>query len=212
MADNETTILISFGALMVSVFSLGWNFYRDVVLKARVRVTIDVSNIHHADSVQGPFISINVTNLGPGVIICESIRLERRSCLGFLGWRVSRLLHLRYEHAHVMHDYTNPYSSSLPKKLDMGEKLSLLLPFKEDASLSVDPTHVGILDSFGRLHWATRSSLSRAKAQFFQEFPRKANQACGEGQTHTFRKRVTDPFNPQWAVNGGRSLPYSSGS
>lgn len=177
MADNETTILISFGALVVSAFSLGWNFYRDVVLKARVRVTIGIDNIYHGDSVQGPFISISVINLGPGTIICESIRLERRSCVGFLGWRISRFLHLRYEHAHVMYDYTNPYSSTLPKKLDVGERLSLLLNFKEDAFLSEDPTHVGILDSFGRLHWASRSSLAIAKTRYFKEFPRKRNRA-----------------------------------
>ena len=38
-------LCISLAALLVSMFSLGWNFYRDVILKPRLKVTIKISKI-----------------------------------------------------------------------------------------------------------------------------------------------------------------------
>lgn len=72
-----------------------------------------------------------------------------------------------------MSPYDNPYSTELPKKIEVGEKITLLLPMVKDALLSVDPTHVGIFDSFGRAHWASRKSLKRVKKEYFEEFPKR---------------------------------------
>jgi hypothetical protein len=173
MAEDKTPILISVGALVVSVFALGWNFYRDVILKARLKVTISIGNIHHVNKIHGPYITIHVTNLGPGPIICESVHMAKKSCLGFLCSCISKVTCIQNRYAHVMHDYMNPYSANLPKTLQVGEKITLLFPMDEDAFLAFNPTHVGVVDSFGRFHWATRSFLKRTKQEYFEKFKKK---------------------------------------
>lgn len=72
-----------------------------------------------------------------------------------------------------MRDYTNPYCSKLPKKLEVGEKIDLFFTKEKDSFLAVDPTHVGIIDSFGKQHWSTSESLKQAKKEFFKNFPKK---------------------------------------
>ena len=170
LPEDKTAILISIGALVVSAFAVGWNFYRDVILKARVKVAIKISNIHHGDTIHGPFISISVINFGPGSITCESIHMMKRSCLSFLCVAILKIPRLQNKYADIINDYTNPYSSNLPKKLQVGERLTLLLRKDENCLLAVNPTHVGVVDSFGRFHWATRSSLKKAKKDYFKEY------------------------------------------
>jgi hypothetical protein len=41
----QWALLISLMSAAIAGCSLGWNIYRDVVLKARVRVTVQVMNI-----------------------------------------------------------------------------------------------------------------------------------------------------------------------
>lgn len=175
MPEDKTIIIIiiSFGALSISVFSLGWNFYRDVILKARVKVTISISNVYHGDDIRGPFVSIDVTNFGPGPITCDSIGMMKQSRLSFLGRHILEVFRMQTRYAHIMYDYTNPYSSELPKKLLVGERLTLLLSMNQDCLLAFDPTHVGVHDSFGRYHYATRRSLKKAKKEFFEKFEKK---------------------------------------
>jgi len=45
MDTAQAAILISICSAIVAAFSLGWNVYRDVVLKAKVMVTFAVKNI-----------------------------------------------------------------------------------------------------------------------------------------------------------------------
>lgn len=173
MIEYRITILISICALLISVFSLGWNFYRDVILKARVKVTISISNIHQGDDIRGPFVSIGVTNFGPGPVTCDSIGMMKKSRLSFLGMHILKVFRMQTGYCHIMHDYTNPYSSELPKKLLVGERLTLLLSMNQDCLLAFDPTHVGVHDSFGRYHYATIRSLKKAKQEFFEKFEKK---------------------------------------
>lgn len=138
-----------------------------------MKVTVTIGNIHHGDNIYGQYITIHATNLGPGAIVCESIHMAKKSFFVFLHWRILKILRIQNKYAHVVHDYTNQYSDKLPKKLQVGEKIILLLPMDESSLLSFDPSHVGVIDSFGRFHWATRSSLNRAKQEYFEKFEKK---------------------------------------
>lgn len=155
--------VISILALMISGISIFWNVYRDIVLKAKLRIIVQISDIVQSDKKLGTFILIGGTNHGPGSIICESIWLQKKY---FWGWvtRKSRF-------AFLVHDYTNPLSNTLPKKLEVGENLTLLFPYKEGMFLATRPTHVGIKDSFGRLHWAKSKSLKEAIEKYLKIFP-----------------------------------------
>ncbi len=171
--ETNLIILISVFALLISAFSLGWNVYRDVILKPRLNATIRISYIFQGERKHGPFIDITATNLGPGPITCESVHMARKSKMIFLGKKILKLFKKDNKYAFIVHDYTNPYSSQLPKKLEVGEKLTLLFTEEKNSLLAVDPTHVGICDSFGRLHWCTKKSLKEAKKDFFKDFPKK---------------------------------------
>jgi hypothetical protein len=162
----EIALYISFAALLVSAVALGWNIYRDVVLKPRLKVHIQISNIYHGGKQHGPYIDISATNFGPGPIVCTSINIAKKSITRFLGIK-------RNKYAFVMSPYDNPYSTQMPKKIEVGEKITLLLPMAEGALLSVNPTHVGISDSFGRIHWSSKKSLKKTKKEYYEQSPTK---------------------------------------
>jgi hypothetical protein len=73
-----------------------------------------------------------------------------------------------------MWDYTNAYSSKLPVSLDIGEKATFLLKSNKDSFLSVNPTHVGVTDSFGRFHWVSPASLRATKSEYFAKYSENA--------------------------------------
>ena len=149
-------------ALVVSSFSIFWNIYRDILLKARLKVKVQVSEMIQPRSTQrNSFIDITATNHGPGAITCESIYARRRA---LFRW-------LRPRYLFIIPDYTNPLSTQLPKKLEVGEKITLFLPYKEKAVLARKPTHLGIRDSFGRVHWADSNSLEEAVKTYLNDFP-----------------------------------------
>jgi len=118
----DKAIVVSSISVAVSMFALGWNFYRDVVLKPRVKGSISISSIYHGGKVLGPYLTLTFVNLGPGKAHLESIHIARLSPLRHLGRRVAKLFGAGSRYAHIMWDYTNPYSSQLPVSLDVGEK------------------------------------------------------------------------------------------
>lgn len=148
-------------ALAVSGISIFWNIYRDILLKPRLKVRVQISGILQPGSPQKKsFIDITATNHGPGAITCESIIARRRALFRWLKPR----------YFFVLRDYTNPLSAQLPKKLEVGDKITLLLPYKEKMVLAHRPTHLGIRDSFGRVHWADRVSLKEAVDTYLKDF------------------------------------------
>ena len=161
------SLYISLAALVVSVFSLGWNFYRDVILKPSLKVRVSISNIASAAGVEGPFISVAGVNHGPGSVICNGVLGRIRPWWRFSGKEP--------KYIHVVEDYTNPLFDRFPKKLEVGDSVNLSFPYNEDAFLSENPRRVGIRDTFGRMHWASRKSLREAKKHFFKDFKKKEN-------------------------------------
>lgn len=163
MAEIKLSDILSTLALIISAVSISWNIYRDIILKAKLRVTVQISTIVQRERNWGNFISVNAVNHGPGSIICESFWIRKRSLL--------RWLLRKSTHAFVVPDYTNPLSSQIPKELKVGERLTLLFPYKEGMFLANKPTHVGIMDSFGRTHWAVPKSLREATKSYLEKFP-----------------------------------------
>jgi hypothetical protein len=161
----KSSDLISIFALIISGVSIFWNIYRDIILKAKLRVVVQISDVVQPGKNWGTFISITGTNCGPGSIICETIWIKKKS---FWLWlrRKSRL-------GFVVSDYTNQLSSKLPKKLAVGERVQLLFPYEEKMFLAKRPTQVGLMDSFGRIHWATKKSLEESIKRYLKKFPKE---------------------------------------
>jgi hypothetical protein len=155
-------LLISLLSLCISFFSLGWNIYRDVVMKPRVKVAFSVGQLHDGISKPQHRLWINVTNFGPGILPCELI-----VCKADTIWK---RLRRRTEHAFI--NYKNvDQTGQLPARLQVGERLTLLLPYTKDCMLAEPFTHIGVLDSFGRYHWAKRQDYIRAQRTFSKDFP-----------------------------------------
>lgn len=160
---ESIAIGISLLSLMVAAFALGWNVYRDVILKPRLRVRVNISDVVGNAGRAGTFAVVQGTNFGPGDIGVEMVH-GRNAPL----WR--RLLRCPRNFV-VIHDYQNPLSGQLPTRLATGEKIDLLFEFNADCFLKAQPTHIGLRDSFGRTHWASRSEVREATKLFREDLP-----------------------------------------
>ncbi len=160
MSAAEIALVISSGSLLVAMFSLGWNVYRDIILKPRFRVAIRVAKIirePHGRNLDR--VLATVTNFGPGKNRAEMLNLRTA------WWR--RLLRRPPRYAVVIYDYQDPLSGKLPAALDVGEKVDLTFRFGPDLFLSDDKfCQIGIGDAFGRVHWCRKSEYRRAQREY----------------------------------------------
>ena len=126
---------ISLFALLVSAISLGWNIYRDVILKARVKVRFSLSSIH-SNAFEKPldFLVLTAINFGPGRVTLNMITLMEAPL-----WR--RLFRCP-KMAVMIYDYKNPLSAKLPAKIEVGDKAELLIRWEKDCFLG-KPTDSG---------------------------------------------------------------------
>ena len=156
-------------SLLISLFSLGWNVYRDVVLKARVKIRFNLSQIHH-QTFPKPIdtLILSATNMGPGQIKVMMIQLRITT-----WWR--RLIR-RTKNSVMIHDYENPLSGKLPARLDAGSGIDLLIQYEKGCFFSKDFTHIGLSDSFGRVNWAKRSEVEEAREAYLNRFEKKKDE------------------------------------
>ncbi len=163
MDSGSIAILISIASACIAAFSLGWNIYRDVILKARLKVTFSIKNIYMKGAPPGPdYIGISATNHGPGPVILNTIALRDSS--------LTKKLRKKERFAALNHDYENPLSSKLPLKLEMGETADYFVNFDEECFAQNEFTQLGITDSFGRTHWAPKKSMSHLRKRYSKEF------------------------------------------
>ncbi|MBB6600624.1 hypothetical protein [Luteimonas sp. MC1825] len=167
MSDHLLAYLplgISLLSLVVAAFSLGWNIYRDIILKPRVRVTASRSFVFGTRRDPQEKFIISAVNFGPGKVNLNIIWFKRRSLL----------LRLRRKQTQGvwMHDFYNPLSAKLPAVLEVGEKIDLIFPWDKELIFSHSPTHLGLNDSFGRLHCADRKEVRKVLKVWQSEFGR----------------------------------------
>ena len=167
MTTAEIAIVISIFSATTAAFSLGWNIYRDVVLKARLEVMFGVRTLLAANVEARPeYVMISATNHGPGYVTISLIQWKDTS---FVKW----LLRKR-QRGFVMHDYTNPVSAQIPTKLDVGERADFLFPYDKECMLKETWSHIGLIDSFGRSHWARRKDIREAQTKWKTDFGQNA--------------------------------------
>ena len=69
-------LCVSIFALITGSLSLGWNIYRDVVLKPRLKVSFGIKSIlvegeqYRLSEAGPPFLALQATNHGPGEVVC----------------------------------------------------------------------------------------------------------------------------------------------
>lgn len=128
MTTAELAIIISILSAVIASLSLGWNIYRDVVLKAKIIIGLSVSTIvQRGNPKRLEYVIIKATNHGPG-----SVNLSMVQMMDSSWWK---WLLRKKKYASVIHDYTNPLSGQLPHKLEVGEKIDILFPYNADCML-----------------------------------------------------------------------------
>jgi hypothetical protein len=159
---------ISLVSLGMAGVALGWNIYRDVVLKARVAVSFAVVEIVTPRDPSAPrssFLRIRATNHGPGPVQITSI-----------GGRIAplwRRLLRRSRYFMILNDTSNRLNPALPNRLELGEEVTLYLPHDEHSFLGTDATHIGVTDSFGREHFAPARDVREGRKTFANDFLQK---------------------------------------
>lgn len=163
MDTAQVAILISIVSALIAVFALGWNVYRDVVLKAKVVVTFAVKKIIGAGMPPSPdYVGISATNHGPGPVTLNSIVLRDYTYL--------KKLRKRHKYAYLMQDYTNPYSTKMPKQLEVGESVGLFVDYDKECFLKDSYTQLGVSDSFGRTNWASKKTMRELREKWLEDF------------------------------------------
>ena len=149
----DTSDWISGGALLVAAFALGWNVFRDVIQKPRLRVRVG----HHSIVQQGvgvlaEVVSVDVVNLGPGPATASSI--FARDYTGFLGRFAQDRGGL-----HLIPMQVHGSGSSLPCRLEVGERRSFFGTWGEGSLAAEDFTHLWVIDTLGRRHKAPKKDV-----------------------------------------------------
>ena len=162
MQPEYIALIVSGLSFGIAATSLGWNIYRDIVLKPRLRVSVSKSIIFSEVQPKERKLMISAVNHGPGKIRLNIINFKSSSIL-------KRLLR-KVEFGVLIHDYRNPMSCQLPITLDVGEKVDYIFPWSSENVFSKSPSHIGISDSFGRTHWAPSKNIKKASALWRGEF------------------------------------------
>lgn len=163
MDTSELAILTSIFSIIFAAISLGWNIYRDVVLKPKVVVDFSVKRIISIGVGPSPdYICISATNHGPGPVNLMTILLRGSS----LWKRITKTQNF----AVLLHDYKNPHSDKMPRKLEVGESLNWFVDYDKDCFLKDEFTRLGISDSFGRTNWAPRKRMSKLRNNWSNKF------------------------------------------
>lgn len=152
-------IILSVVSLLIAATSLGWNIYRDVVLKPRVKVSVSKSSVGSEGRGLKDHLMISAVNYGPGKVQLNIIRFLHSA----------RLLK-KQKHGVLIHDYTNPLSSKLPATLEVGEEVHYLFPWDAENLCSRSPSQIGIRDSFSRTHWAPSKEVKKVNYEWQQSF------------------------------------------
>lgn len=146
--------------VIIALFGLAWKIYKDLVLKPRIKVRFRVITLVSSMSQESPTkLDVIVVNFGPG-----KIRLN-----GPLNLRKKAFLR-KTKHAILIHDYKDPLSARFPCELEVGEEKDFFLQFDKNCFLKEHYTHIGVKDSFGRIHWAPKKHFKEVKKTYKKWF------------------------------------------
>ena len=163
MAAETIAVLISVVSLVIAGLALGWNIYRDVVLKARLRVRFAVVDVVQPELGHlGTYLNVTGTNFGPGVLTISMV------------WGRSTTLLQRLTGNRKMWIVPNQSpempGTPLPAPIDVGRKVEAYFPYEAGCLLSQRVTAIGLTDSFGRHHRASKKDIKHAMERYTKDF------------------------------------------
>lgn len=167
MTTSETALLISGISVVIAFSALIWNVYRDILLKPKLKVRFSINIIVDPKleiNEMNEELIISGTNFGPGAMYVKAIHAKKISVQDYL-WSEE-------ENFYVHPDHRNPLSDILPKRLEVGESISIHLPYDRSCFLNSDITHIGLANSLAKTFWAPKSDVIEAKNHWINDFGR----------------------------------------
>src|SRR6059036_3741600 len=119
-------LCVSILALIGSSVSLGWNIYRDVVLKPRLKVAFGIKSMvreneeHRISEMGRPFLELKGTNHGPGEVVCSGAIVK--------SYSFPRSLFAEFPYGFIKNpDFRHPLCSPLPsRRIAVGDNVSII--------------------------------------------------------------------------------------
>lgn len=135
-------LVISSLSFLVSIGAFFWSVYRDIILKPKMRVRIQI--LEEAFGKEEPRVILSIVNHGPGRVKYNLLLMKR----------VSARLWDRVRRRNTK--YFAIDKPTITGDLERGDRSDHVLPF---AIPTVDFTHLGVQDTFGRTHWAPKRDI-----------------------------------------------------
>lgn len=177
----DWAIIISICSAVVSLSGFIWNVWSKFIYpKPKVRVSLQFMTMmtpSAGDSrsltrTENNAISLSATNMGPitvtlyNVVVCKGWNWWRRRPIG-----VGLLNPLpgfpmypgQYEYA------AGPYAGGLPKKVEVGDQFTTYFVPDHETLAGNDVKFIGYSDTFGRIHWAPKKDLIKARVHIREE-------------------------------------------
>lgn len=170
MSTADWALIVSLCSMAIALASFVWNVWSKFIFpKGKVDVGFAVMTTYSRDGVKGQSaVSITATNLGPNqvTVYCAIARGKRRR----LGTKAGILGILNpYRQFPYDLETDGPFSSGLPKKLGVGEQLTLYFPLVKDWFEGDELVCFGVSDTFGRNHWAPRRLTRTVRERVLEE-------------------------------------------
>src|SRR5881394_3227622 len=102
MSVAQIALWISFGSMLAAGTSLGWNIYRDVIRKPKLRITLMVGAVIFSREKHSDRVVVTITNFGPGKTHAKMLQLRKSSL-----WR---RLFRQQQYAALLHDWEDSLS------------------------------------------------------------------------------------------------------
>lgn len=162
MDKATVAIIVSVISAIIAGLSLGWNIYRDLVLKPRLKIKFAIKKLFTPGIEQmSKYISISATNFGKASITIEKIRLKSLK---------KELLVFTYPQL------------GLPEELAPGKKVEFSVPYDQAKCdrLLDKSNRIGLEDSFDRIRWVKRQEFKKVR-QEWQKDLKSGEVPQGEG-------------------------------
>lgn len=171
MTTADWALIISLGSLAISLAGFVWNVWSKFIYpKPDLRISARVMHLYsHAGRREGPpFISLDMTNHGPGAITIHHAQVRcRRERFRKAEWgMINPIADLSAPDVGV-----GPFGGGLPKKIEVGESFALYFPYQRDTFLREPLVKLGCRDTFGRNHWVRPADLTKLLRKFSADFP-----------------------------------------
>jgi len=113
------------------------------------------------------FISVRVVNFGP---TANKVGLPQAK----KSWFDRKVRRVEAPFAVIIPDYAHSATTTAPKRnglIEPGDEVSFALPYTEGCFLAdKDLVQVGVIDAFGRSHYAPRKQLAELQKRFADDF------------------------------------------